>query len=201
MANYYREKGKDKVYTKENNKWRHVKYAEAKEKNIWKDVKEVKAGTLSFVTNKDMSVVRKLAAEKLLGRSKTSSVVSSKQSEKKTPKTKAQTVAEEDWKTKSSVKKKKVSAVRKLAAEKLSYKESTNDPNKAGFVKVETLKDGNVVGYKADGNWTLIKSKYVRRVTLKNGTVVGYKPNGQWEVIVHGKKANEPIDKGDKELS
>ena len=147
MANYYREKGKDKVYTKENNKWRHVKYAEAKEKNIWKDVKEVKAGTLSFVTNKDMSVVRKLAAEKL------------------------------------------------------SYKESTNDPNKAGFVKVETLKDGNVVGYKADGNWTLIKSKYVRRVTLKNGTVVGYKPNGQWEVIVHGKKANEPIDKGDKELS
>ena len=137
MANYYREKGKDKVYTKEDGKWRHVNYAEAKEKNIWKDVKEVKAGTLSFVTNKDMSVVRKLAAEKL------------------------------------------------------SKKESTTTSSKSPYVKVKTLKDGNVIGYKEDGSWTLIKGRYVKRVTLKDGSVVGYKDDGNWELISKPEKKEE----------
>jgi len=46
MANYYREKGSKEVYTKEDGKWRHVKFAEAKEKNIWSQVKVVNTGTL-----------------------------------------------------------------------------------------------------------------------------------------------------------
>ena len=206
MANYYREKGKDKVYTKEDGKWRHVNYAEAKEKNIWKDVKEVKAGTLKFVTNTGMSAVRKLAAEKLLNKEKglsKSVPLGSSGTAKKLKKLEwEKKELEKKYEYKKFEKRKKdnvppfkekskMSAVRKLAAEKLSKKESTTTSSKSPYVKVKTLKDGNVIGYKEDGSWTLIKGRYVKRVTLKDGSVVGYKDDGNWELISKPEKKEE----------
>lgn len=192
---------------------RYISFKEAKEKDLWSKVKNVSSTVYKqLFPNTTEAEEKKKAASKVFskeygrqGPAKKPDTLKKKEPVKKkeyyiTPKTKAQQKAKEDYdkyleenygggkaeKLEAQYRKdkgKKVSAVRKLAAEKL-----LNKKEKSKYVRTKTLKDGTVVGYKENGKWDVIKTgKYKKKKVLDDGTVIGYKENGEWELIKKGK--------------